>query len=193
MAERAGKRSIVFVAIAIAVVAILMAVLFSGFSTGSIGTTLSNPFGPGEGLPVITMTIQEREYEGELLGYVWGERTSFSELPEVNRENLTSVSFENTANVRQGSEIRFSVSGNPPPESPLDSLSVTVFTEDGEPVTVLDAQDGRMNNTYSTGGLEAAEYILVSTATWYPDERREIVTGYVAYGHRINITGPADT
>jgi hypothetical protein len=180
---------LVFVGIAIAVGAILITIFFSGFSIGTIGTTTSNPFGPGEGPPKIIMTYQENEYEGQLLGYVWGERRSFTELPEINIENVTSVSEQNIINIEKGSRVSFNIAGNRPPESPYDALSVTAYTETGTPISVLDANGSPRNNTYSTSALEADQYVLVSIATWYPDEREEIITGYVAYGHRINITG----
>jgi hypothetical protein len=184
------RRSIAFVAIAIAVVAVFVAVLYSGFSTGSVGTTGSNPFGPGEGPPVIAMVHQGNEHMGELLGYVWGERMSLADLPQVDRENVTSVSQENVVAIQEGSDVRFTVVGNRPPESPHDSLSVTTYTQAGEPVAVLDARGSLDDGTYSTSGLEGGhQYVMISTATWYPDEREEVVTGYVVYGHRVNVTG----
>ena len=181
-------KRIIFVAIAIAGVAVFMAVVYSGFSTGSIGTIPSNPFGAGEGPPEISMVHQGTEYDGELLGYVWGEQTSLAELPQVSRENVTAVSQQNVVEVQKGSELRFDIVGNRPPESPSDSLAVTAFTQAGEPVAVLDANASPGNNTYSTGSLEAGnQYVLISTATWQADEQQQVVTGYVVYGHRVSI------
>jgi len=175
-------------AIAASIFAIILVVtMFSGFFFGPAGP--SNPFGPGEGPPRIVMASGGQEQAGQLLGYAYSEAEPFAELPPVNTANVTSVSA-NTVSLDMDSQLRFRVEGNPAPEARFDSLAVTAFTSDGRPLRVLGATEPE-DDTYSLAGLGEGEYVLVSTATWTPEEERETISGYVIYGHRIVISSPA--
>ena len=93
-----------------------------------------------------------------------------------------------TVNVSRGSSISFEIEGNPSSEARLDSLEVTAYTEDGNPVTVLNVIDEPPKNEYKIDALDNGEYILISTATWLPEENSEEINGYTIYGHRIRVT-----
>ena len=136
------------------------------------------------------MVYGGQEYRGELRGYAYDRQETISELPDVNHVNITEVSAE-VVNVTQGSEIKFVVRGNPEPEVQHNSLAVSAFTEDGEPVTILDPKTPQ-NDTYTINRLEAGqEYVLSSVATWAPETPPENeINGYVVYGYRINVTEP---
>jgi hypothetical protein len=177
----------ILVGIGLIVAAILTFVFVSGFSVGSITETASNPFGPGEGPPLILMSYEGNEYEGQLLGYTYDNLQTISELPDPNLANITSVSTDDSVNITRGSSVEFLVEGNPAPEARFDSLAVTAYTPAGDPVRLLDANDDPPRNSYVIDDLESGEYVLLSTATWKPDTDTERVSGYVVYGHRIYV------
>lgn len=173
--------------IGIVVGAIIVIILFSGFSIGTLDTA-RNPFGPGEGPPKIIMTYEGEEYEGELRGYVYSSQETIAKLPDINLVNATEVSTD-IVNVTKGSDIEFVVRGNPAPEAQFDSLAVSALTEDGRPVTVLDPKTPQ-NDTYTIDRLqEGQEYVLSAAATWTPEDRSERISGYVIYGYRISVVG----
>jgi hypothetical protein len=94
--------------------------------------------------------------------------------------------------VYQGSQIEYTIEGSPPSESNFDSLSVTAYTEDGRPVGVLDTLTPNSTETtvysYAVTNLQpGAQYILISTATWLDPQDTPSITGYVYYGHKINL------
>lgn len=188
-------RVIVYAAIGIGAFAIIAIIFFSGFSLGPLTETASNPLGPGEGPPRIVLLNDGVEYEGQLYGYAFSQRfESFEELPDINTRDITAVSTDNIVSVDQGSQIQYTIEGNPPSESQFDSLSVTAYTEDGRPVAVLDMLSGGNSTenppilSFSVNKLQpGTQYILLSTATWldYPDS--SAITGYVYYIHRISV------
>ena len=178
-----SKKGILIVA-GVAGAAIVIAMLFSGFSIGA-PTNPANPFGPGEGPPRIVMVYNGEQYEGELRGYAYDSQTDISKLPDVNLVNATEIS-PGVVNVQRGSELQFVVRGNPAQEAQFDSLAVSVLTEDGRPVAVLDPRTPQ-NDSYAIDQLDEGEYILSSVATWNSDENREEISGYVVYGHRIAV------
>lgn len=180
-----ATRGVIGVFLVAAAVAIIVAVIvFSGFS---FNDPADNPFGPGEGPPVITMIYAGDEHEGQLLGYTYSSQETISDLPDLNLANITEVPG-NTVNVTSGSPIGFDIEGNPSPEARFDSLEVTAYTEQGEPVTVLAAVDDPPKHNYTIDVLNQGEYVLVSTATWLPEESGEAISGYAIYGHRIQVT-----
>lgn len=132
-------RVVIYAAIGIAAFAILVAILISGFSIGTLtGTTTTTPFGAA-GPPEIIMINNSTRYEGEQYGYTFSETSeSFLELPEINSVQLTTISVDNIVSVEPGSQIEFVIEGSPPRQLQPDTLSVSVYTEDGTPVAVLD-------------------------------------------------------
>jgi hypothetical protein len=187
------SKVIVFAAIGIGAFAVIAIILFSGFSIGTLTETDSNPFGPAEPPKIILINNGSR-YEGQLYGYTFSQTfESFEELPDINTRNITAVSIDNIVSVDQGSQIQFTLEGNPPIESQFDSMSVTAYTEDGTPVVILDMLGGNSTEnppilSFSVNKLQPGmQYILLSTATWldYPDS--SAITGYVYYIHRISI------
>ncbi len=187
------SKVIVFAAIGIGAFAIIAIILFSGFSIGSLTNTGSNPFGPPEP-PKIVLINNGSRYDGQLYGYTFSQRfESFEELPDINNRNITAVSTDNMVLVDQGSQIQFTLEGNQPIESQFDSMSVTAYTEDGAPVTVLDMLGGNSTEnppilSFSVNKLQPGmQYILLSTATWLDYPNSSAITGYVYYIHRISI------
>lgn len=187
------SKVIVFAAIGIGAFAIIAIILFSGFSIGSLTNTGSNPFGPPEP-PKIVLINNGSRYEGQLYGYTFSQRfESFEELPDINNRNITAVSTDNMVSVDQGSQIQFTLEGNPPIESQFDSMSVTAYTEDGAPVAVLDMLGGNSTEnppilSFSVNKLQPGmQYILLSTATWLDYPNSSAITGYVYHIHRISI------
>lgn len=180
------KRAIVFLGISLAIAAYFAFALVSENVVGSTTETASNLFGPGEVPPRVTIYGGE-EREGQLLGYTYDSRQTISELPDLNLANITSVPTSEMINVTKGSSVEFSVQRSPAPEARFDSLTVTSYTAAGDPVMVLDASDEPPENPYVMDGLESGLYVLLSTATWVTEENTERISGYVAYGDRINL------
>lgn len=189
-----GSRSrvIIYAAIGIGVFAVTAIILFSGFSMGTLTETPSNPFGPGED-PEIVLINNGVRYEGALYGFTFSEATeSFLELPDINTAEITAISTDNIVSVDPGSQIEYTLEGNPPSESQFDSLSVTAYTEDGSPVAVLDFVSPESTEStvysYSLNKLQPGnQYILLSTATWVDPQDTQAITGYVYYVHRISV------
>lgn len=177
----------IFIVVGLVAAAIFVIILFSGFSVGTLAPRPNNPFGPDEGPPRIIMLYGGNEYAGELRGYVYDRQQTITELPEVNRVNVTEISSE-VVSVTKGSEIKFVIRGNPEPEAQPDSLAVSAYAEDGRPVTVLDPRTPQ-NDTYTIDKLQSGEeYVLSSVATWKPDAPDENeISGYVVYGYRISV------
>ena len=169
--------------VAAAVAVIVAIIVFSGFS---FSDPADNPFGPGEGPPVITMIYDGEEHQGQLLGYTYSSQETISELPDLNLANITEVPGE-PVNVTRGTPVGFEIEGNPSPEARFDSLEVTAYTEQGDPITVLAAIDEPPKDNYTIDTLDAGEYVLISTATWLPEQSGEAVSGYAIYGHRIQV------
>jgi hypothetical protein len=170
----------------VGVALIAAVILYSGPSIGITDNEANNPFGPGEGPPIITMIHDGEEYNGQLLGYTYSNQQTISELPDLNLANITEVPGQ-IVDVTKGSSIAFEIEGNPSPEARFDSLEVTAYTNEGKPVTLLDAIDEPPRNNYTIDSLDAGEYILLSTATWLPEEGGEAISGYTIYGHRIQV------
>ncbi|MDQ3851651.1 MAG: hypothetical protein M3299_02335 [Thermoproteota archaeon] len=193
--KQVRSKAVVYAAIGIAAFAIIAVILFSVLSRGTLTETGSNPFGPdnGSGPPKIILVNDGVRYEGQLLGYTFSQRfESFQELPDISVGNITTISTDNIVTVDQGSQIEYTMEGNPPSESQFDSLSVTAYTEDGRPVGVLGALSPNSTGTnmysYAVNNLQpGAQYILISTATWLDPQDTRSITGYVYYGHRINV------
>ncbi|HEX6280830.1 MAG TPA: hypothetical protein VFZ67_01245 [Nitrososphaera sp.] len=191
--SKKAPRGIVYAAIGIGAFAIIAIILFSGFSLGPLTETPSNPLGPGEGAPKIVLINDGIKYEGQLYGYTFSQRfESFEELPDINAADITAISTDNIVSVDRGSQIQYTIEGNPPSESQFDSLSVTAYTEDGMPVGILDLLSNNSIESpalsFSVNELEPRrQYILLSTATWLDYQDAPAITGYVYYGHRINI------
>jgi hypothetical protein len=186
-------RVIVYAAIGIGAFAIIVIILFSGFSLGQLTGTVSNPFGLGEGPPKILLIKDGVKYEGRLYGYTFSQRfESFQELPDINTGNITAISTDNIVSINHGSQIQYAIEGNPPNESQFDSLSVTAYTEDGTPVAILDVLSNNSTenqvHSFSVNKLESGrQYILLSTATWLDYQDSPTIAGYVYYGHRISV------
>lgn len=193
-------RVIVYAAIGIGAFAIIAIILFSEFSIDRLPETASSPSGPGLAPtrttivpPTVVLINDTARYEGDLLGYTISRRfQSFQELPDISIGNITAISTDNVVSVDQRSQIQYAIEGNLPSESQFNSLSVTAYTEDGMPVGILDILSSNLTETqvhsFSVNKLEPErQYILLSTATWLDYQDSPAITGYVYYGHRINI------
>lgn len=180
---------VIIVATSIAVVSIVIAYYAFGLLNvpnpeDSLDGTIENGITP----PKIILIHNENEHGGELLGYVFDRAETISELPTLNVANITSISTERMIEVEKDNAISFMVEGRPSPEAQIDTLSATIYSNQGEPITVLDATNSIGRNTYSVAMLERGEsYIIVAIATWVPHEDEIEISGYAMYGYRIKV------
>lgn len=195
------SKLLICAAVGIGSLAFVTIIIFSGFSEATLTEATSNRFGPGLSPtniapPKIVLINDGVKYEGQLVGSTFSRLfESFRKLPDVRTGNITTVSTDNIVSVDQGSQIQFTIEGNPRIEAQFDSISVTAYTEDGRPVAVLDMVTGDNSTedrppvlSFSVNKLQPGiQYILLSTATWLDSTDSEAITGYVYYVHRINI------
>lgn len=143
--------------------------------------------------PTAVMVYNGTGYEGRLLGYSYGQSQSLSEISEIDLRSIASIASDedfDEVRIGEGSQITFAVSsGNSPSSEQPDSLSVTTYTEEGDPAAVLDAREGSHSDNIHTIDLLSGRYVLITTATWLVDDDDDgadsDVSGYAAYGHRI--------
>ncbi len=191
MHERKGKKHLrpIIVITTVAVASILLAFYALGLidvspPDDSIGGPTENGITPSR----ITLIHNGNEYDGELLGYVFDRTQTISELPSLNIANITSISTQNIIEVDRDETIEFVVENKPSPQAQMGSLSSTVYTTQGEPVTVLDATNSLGTNTYAVTMLEQDEqYVIISIVTWLPQEDSIEISGYAMYGYRIEV------
>jgi hypothetical protein len=145
-------------------------------------------------VPRAAMVYNGTGYGGKLLGYSYGQSQSLSDIPKIDIRSIASIASDedfDEARVQQGSQIAFAVSSATSPSGePPDSLSVTAYTEEGDPAAVLDAREGSPSDNTYTLDLLPGRYVLITTATWLAgddddDGTDNDVSGYAAYGHRI--------
>ena len=66
---------------------------------------------------------------------------------------------------------------------------MTAYTEKGNPVKVLKVnEDKSKKETSFIIDLNEGKYILMAVATWLSEGSKEVITGYVAYSYRVNVT-----
>ncbi len=198
--SKKASRVIIYAAIGIGAFVIVAVILFSGFSIDRLPERAFTPSGPGLAPtrttvvpPEVVLINNSARYEGDLLGYTVSRRfQSFQELPDISVGNITAISTDNIVSVDQRSQIQYAIEGDMPSGSQFDSLSVVAYTEDGMPVGILDLLSnnsiGTQVHSFSVDELEPGrQYILLSTATWLDYRDSPAITGYVYYGHRINV------
>lgn len=194
MASRISSLLLYSIALLISISAISVLVIVPLFvsteatTIGNPNLSDKNPF--GNGMPEIVMDLGGESYYGELRYFVWerGEANHNFPANEPPRSNITTILPNKTATLEKGSQVMFSVKDNPVPEAQPDSLSVTAYTtDDGAPIKVLSVSNNK-TDTFDID-LDKGKYILLATATWFPDEGNYLATGgYVSYAFRINVT-----
>lgn len=154
-------------------------------ANGQFDLKQSNPFEPREQPPKIVMVYNGKEYSGGLVGYSWEKTEVLDEIPEING-NITAAlpDVPQVVKVEDNTSVKFKVKYINQTDASPDTLSVNVYSNDGVPIKVLDVS----KNDKSTFmiDLDKGQYVLVSTATWLP-ENNQVISGYVSYSYRINV------
>ena len=153
---------------------------------GEPNLSVRNPFGGKT--PEMIMTLDGKAYSGELRSFIWNSGNVNDNFPVIEqpRDNITAIIPNNTATTEKGSQVKFSIKGNPDTEAQPDSLSVTAYTLDGYPSKVLDVSNNK-TDTFDIE-LDKGKYILLALATWLPNEDNYLRTeGYVSYTYRIDV------
>jgi hypothetical protein len=151
-------------------------------STSSDSNNSYTPFTSNMTLPPrIVMTYNGMQHPDVLVSYKYRHGYTFGQL-DIPAKKVTTSLPSDVVNIKKGSSVQFIAKGTPPILSP-SSMSIDVYTSQGEPVNVL-------NTTKSTSSavalnLSEGKYILLATATWLP--RNEDVTGYAIFSYMINI------
>jgi hypothetical protein len=100
---------------------------------------------------------------------------------------VTSTIPSLTINIKKDSVIKLVMEGVTQSEARPDSISASAYTMEGKPANVLRViTEPEKNESRVIVDLNEGEYILITTATWVPQERNQI-TGYVSYSYRINV------
>jgi hypothetical protein len=111
-------------------------------------------------------------------------------LPTAN-DKITATIPNQTIAVEQGSKLYIVMNGVTLSEAQPDGISASAYAVSGEPAGVLKVIDEpkRSNKTFSlTVDLNRDEYILMTTATWLPEEiENNQIAGYISYSYRINV------
>ena len=158
---------------------------YSVLAHGEFNLKQSNPFEPREQPPKIVMVYHGKEYSGGLVGYSWEKTEVLNEIPEINA-NITAAlpDAPQVVKVENNTSVKFKVEYINQTDALPDTLSVNVYSNDGVPIKVLDVS----KNDKSTFmiDLDKGQYVLVSTATWLP-ENNQVISGYVSYSYRINV------
>lgn len=180
-----NRFSIVIVSSLILIVAIGALPHYSVSANGQFDLKQSNPFEPREQPPKIVMVYNGKEYSGGLVGYSWEKTEVLDEIPEING-NITAAlpDVPQVVKVEDNTSVKFKVKYINQTDASPDTLSVNVYSNDGVPIKVLDVS----KNDKSTFmiDLDKGQYVLVSTATWLP-ENNQVISGYVSYSYRINV------
>lgn len=190
-------------------VALIASLLCFAVPADATSSSPSNPFAPGSmtfhgaAPPRIVMTYDGQKHQGQLIGFAYDKDKPFGSVPRVDVGNITSIDPKGIVSVRNGTSITYGIEGNPPSEAQPDSLFVNVYTTQGQPAAILgtgpssnltdnDSNNNDINNMHGLRhtyliNLPKGEYILLSTATWTADEKKQTVNGYVIYGQRIQV------
>lgn len=192
----------------ILIISMLMAISFFTFSTyvhdndrsysstdlrfpiGEPIPTPRNPFGSLENTPQLIMIYNNTEYFGQIRNAVNEYGDVNNQLPTVPepRANITTILPEQTANVSKGASVTFAIRGNPSPEVQPNSMSVTAYTIDGQPLKVLSLSQENEKDSF-TINLEKGKYVLLAVAIWLPNSDVNYITtgGYVSYTFKVNV------
>jgi hypothetical protein len=150
---------------------------------GQFDLKQSNPFEPREQPPKILMVYNGKEYSGGLVGYSWEKTEVLDEIPEING-NITAAlpDAQPAVKVKDNTSVKFKVKYINQTDASPDTLSVNVYSIDGVPIKVLDVS--RTDKSTFIIDLDKGQYVLVSTATWLP-ENNQVISGYISYSYRI--------
>jgi hypothetical protein len=105
------------------------------------------------------------------------------EIPEING-NITAAlpDAQPAVKVKDNTSVKFKVKYINQTDASPDTLSVNVYSIDGVPIKVLDVS--RTDKSTFIIDLDKGQYVLVSTATWLP-ENNQVISGYISYSYRI--------
>lgn len=191
MSTKAGgkgwRRIWLFAVAGVAAIIIIVAIIYLSSPEPTPGAIPS----ADKAVPTAVMGYNGTGYDGKLLGYSFGQSQSLSEIPEIDLRNITSIASDedfDEVRIGKGSQIAFAVSsGNSPDGEQPDSLAVNAYTDEGDPVAVLDARENSPSDSTYALDLLPGRYVLITVATWLADddETDNDVSGYAAYGHRI--------
>ncbi len=157
--------------------------LFVSAEASTIGVPIlsyKNPF--KDGIPEIVMDVGGKSYYGELRDYICerGDVNDNLSAIEPHRSNITPILPNKTATLEKGSQVMFSIKDNPIPEVQPDSLSITTYSaDDGTPIKFLNVSSNK-KNTFDID-LDEGRYILLSIATWFPNEWNYLTTGRLCF------------
>ncbi|MFB5600826.1 MAG: hypothetical protein ACE5SW_11450 [Nitrososphaeraceae archaeon] len=141
--------------------------------------------------PEINLIYNGSIFTGNLINYKYREGYSFDEL-DVAIENLSNYIPKETIQVKNGSDLKFIISGYPERIEPSD-LSISVYNienkkvnfNDGK-VRILDPINGTTQEYLYKMNLPSGEYFFIVSTTTIP-QSSDRVGGYAIYSYRLNI------
>jgi hypothetical protein len=210
-----GTVIIILVSIIITMIIISNTVIIlPAVSLAQVNSIPVNPFETRGIPPQIVMEYAGKDYSGKLVRYITNTSTSSnnsstagsssqslgggSSTATTSSDNITSPLPNQIITVKKNSSVNFIVKGNNniSTKSQPNTLSITAYDIKGTPVKLLNTTQ-QAGTSMVVVNLEKGQYILLSVATWLPqngisssnniNNNKNTIIGFVSYSYRINV------
>lgn len=141
-----------------------------------------------EGAPQIVINNHNNTYLGELRVFNLVSGDVNNNMPSIDSNSpISTILPEDTITISQIGQIQLLVRGNPQPELQPNSLSATVYFNNGTAFKILTLAEGTKKDSFIVD-IPKGKYFLLATATWLPNPDNYLTTsGYVTYTFRLDI------
>jgi hypothetical protein len=148
----------------------------------------SAPYTKYEGVPQILIKNDNNTYQGALRVFNIQTGDVNNNMPSIDSDaNISSVLPEKAINISQNEQIQLLIRGNPMPELQPNTLSATVYFNNGTGFKILTLAEDDKKDTFVVD-VPKGNYFILATATWLPNPDDYLTTsGYVTYTFRLNV------